>query len=74
MSYLSASCGISGLFHGAIDRLNRLTVYAVFLGFILVISDSMPHISYATLMHGFLNLSFVTMCATVVGIVNRYCL
>ena len=36
MSYLSASCGISGLFHGAIDRLNRLTVYAVFLGFILV--------------------------------------
>jgi len=32
----------------------------------LVISDSMPHISYVTLMHGFLNLSFVTMCATVV--------
>ncbi len=36
MSYLSASCGISGLFHGVIDRLNRLTVYAAFLGFILV--------------------------------------
>ena len=66
MSYLSVSCGISGLFHGAIDRLNRLTVYAVFLGFILVISDSMPHISYVTLMHGFLSFSFLTMCATVV--------
>jgi len=36
MSYLNASCGISGLFHGVIDRLNRLTVYAVFLGFLLV--------------------------------------
>ena len=32
----------------------------------LVISDNMPHISYVTLMHGFLNLSFVTMCSTVV--------
>ncbi len=32
----------------------------------LVISDSMPRISYVTLMHGFLSLSFMTMCATVV--------
>jgi hypothetical protein len=30
-----------------------------------MISDQMPHISYATLMHGFLNFSFFTMCATV---------
>ncbi len=32
----------------------------------LILSDSLPRISYFTLMHGFLNLSFVTMCATVV--------
>ena len=32
----------------------------------LVISDSMPHISYVTLMHSFLSFSFMTMCATVV--------
>lgn len=32
----------------------------------ITIADSMPHISYMTLMHGFINLSFVTMCATVV--------
>ena len=32
----------------------------------LVINDSMPHISYVTLMHGFLSFSFLTMCATVV--------
>ena len=32
----------------------------------LVISDEMPRISYYTLIHGFLNLSFLTMCATVV--------
>ena len=31
-----------------------------------MISDQMPHISYVTLMHGFLNFSFLTMCATVV--------
>ncbi len=31
-----------------------------------VMSDYLPRISYVTLMHGFLNLSFVTMCATVV--------
>ncbi len=31
-----------------------------------MISDQMPHISYVTLMHGFLNFSFITMCATVV--------
>jgi hypothetical protein len=32
----------------------------------LVISDEMPRISYFTVIHGFLNLSFLTMCATVV--------
>lgn len=32
----------------------------------MVISDSLPSISYFTLIHGFLNLSFVMMCATVV--------
>ncbi len=32
----------------------------------LVTSDQLPHISYITLMHGFLSISFLTMCATVV--------
>jgi hypothetical protein len=32
----------------------------------VLISDNMPRISYTTLMHGFLSLSFVVMCATVV--------
>ena len=32
----------------------------------MMVSDSIPHISYFTLIHGFLNLSFFTMCATVV--------
>lgn len=32
----------------------------------IVMSDHMPRISYVTLIHGFLNLSFLTMCATVV--------
>jgi hypothetical protein len=31
----------------------------------LVMGDIMPHISYFTLMHAFLQLSFLTMCATV---------
>jgi hypothetical protein len=31
----------------------------------LVMSENLPKISYATLIHGFLNLSFLTMCATV---------
>ena len=29
-------------------------------------SNDLPHISYYTFIHGFLNLSFLTMCATVV--------
>ena len=29
-------------------------------------SEQLPRISYVTLMHGFLNLSFLTMCATIV--------
>jgi len=32
----------------------------------LVLSDSLPRISYFTLMQGFLNVSFLTMCGTVV--------
>lgn len=32
----------------------------------IVISDNLPHISYLTLINGFLNLSFFTMCATIV--------
>ena len=32
----------------------------------IVLSDHLPRISYVTLMHGFLNLSFLVMCATVV--------
>lgn len=31
-----------------------------------VVSEILPQISYMTLMHGFLNLSFIIMCATVV--------
>jgi hypothetical protein len=31
----------------------------------IVVSEILPHISYMTLMHGFLNLSFFIMCATV---------
>ena len=31
----------------------------------LVVTDIQPNISYMTLMHGFLNLSFFIMCATV---------
>lgn len=31
----------------------------------IVMSDALPRISYVTMMHGFLNLSFLTMCATV---------
>jgi hypothetical protein len=36
------------------------------VAYLLVTSDQLPRISYVTLMHGFLNLSFLTMCATVV--------
>lgn len=32
----------------------------------IVMSDHMPRIAYPTLMHSFLNVSFLTMCATVV--------
>ena len=32
----------------------------------IVMSDHLPRISYVTLMHGFLNLSFMTMCAAAV--------
>jgi hypothetical protein len=32
----------------------------------LMMSEQLPRISYVTLMHGFLTLSFLTMCATVV--------
>ena len=32
----------------------------------LVMNENLPRIAYVTLMHGFLNLSFLAMCATVV--------
>ena len=32
----------------------------------IVVGDLLPHVSYITLMHAFLNLSFFVMCATVV--------
>lgn len=49
------------------DRIN-VSFIGILTGvaYILVTSDQLPHISYVTLMHGFLNLSFLTMCATVV--------
>jgi hypothetical protein len=36
------------------------------VAYLMVTGDQLPHISYVTLMHGFLNLSFFTMCSTVV--------
>lgn len=36
------------------------------VAYLLLTSDQLPHIAYFTLIHGFLNLSFLTMCATVV--------
>ncbi|HML94999.1 MAG TPA: hypothetical protein PKC29_06180 [Thermodesulfobacteriota bacterium] len=49
------------------DRIN-VSFIGILTGvaYILVTSDQLPHISYVTLMHGFLNVSFMTMCATVV--------
>jgi hypothetical protein len=32
----------------------------------MVTSDQLPRISYVTLMHSFVNISFIVMCATVV--------
>jgi hypothetical protein len=32
----------------------------------IVVGDLLPHVSYITLMHGFLNFSFFIMCATIV--------
>ena len=50
------------------DRIN-VSFIGILTGvaYILVTSDQLPHISYVTLMHGFLNASFLTMCATVVA-------
>jgi hypothetical protein len=36
------------------------------VAYLLVTGEQLPRISYFTLVHGFLNLSFLTMCATVV--------
>jgi hypothetical protein len=49
------------------DRLN-ISFIGILTGvaYLIVTSEQMPNISYVTLMHGFLNLSFLTMCATVV--------
>ncbi|NIS77027.1 MAG: hypothetical protein GTO00_05325, partial [Deltaproteobacteria bacterium] len=49
------------------DRIN-ISFIGILTGvaYLLVTSDELPRISYFTLVHGFLNLSFLTMCATVV--------
>lgn len=49
------------------DRLN-VSFIGILSGvaYLIVTSDQLPRISYITLMHGFLNLSFLTMCVTVV--------
>ncbi|GJM16058.1 MAG: hypothetical protein DHS20C13_13850 [Thermodesulfobacteriota bacterium] len=49
------------------DRLN-VSFIGILTGvaYLLVTSDHLPNISYFTLIHGFLNLSYLTMCATVV--------
>jgi hypothetical protein len=49
------------------DRLN-VSFIGILTGvaYQTVVSDHMPRISYITLIHGFLNLSFFIMCATVV--------
>lgn len=36
------------------------------VAYLFLINDIIPHIAYFTLIHGFLNLSFLTMCAAVV--------
>ena len=36
------------------------------VAFLILTTEQLPRISYFTLIHGFLNLSFLTMCATVV--------
>jgi hypothetical protein len=35
------------------------------VAYLMVVSDKLPQISYTTLIHGFLNLSFLTMCGAV---------
>jgi hypothetical protein len=49
------------------DRLN-VSFIGILTGvaYLLVTSDHLPNISYFTLIHGFLNFSYITMCATVV--------
>lgn len=49
------------------DRLN-VSFIGILTGvaYLLVTSEYLPRISYFTLIHGFLNLSYLTMCATVV--------
>jgi hypothetical protein len=46
----------------AVSFIGILTAVSYFF----LISGSIPHISYFTLIHGFVNVSFLTMCATVV--------
>lgn len=49
------------------DRLN-VSFIGILTGvaYLNVTNDELPHLSYFTLIHGFLNLSYLTMCATVV--------
>ncbi|TFH22016.1 MAG: hypothetical protein E4H03_09365, partial [Myxococcales bacterium] len=49
------------------DRLNVSFIgILTAVAYLMVTSEQLPHISYFTLIHGILNLSFLTMCATVV--------
>lgn len=49
------------------DRINLSFVgILTAVAYQIVVGDHLPHVSYFTLMHAFLNLSFVVMCATVV--------
>lgn len=49
------------------DRINLSFVgILTAVAYQIVVGDLLPHVSYVTLMHGFLNLSFFMMCAAVV--------
>jgi hypothetical protein len=49
------------------DRLNVSFIgILTAVAYQIVVGEIMPQISYTTLMHGFLNLSFFIICATVV--------
>ena len=45
----------------AVSFIGILTV----VSYQIILSEILPHISYMTMMNGFLNMSFIVMCATV---------